>query len=231
MSENPDAGPQGKGFQDSVAYTLEARHHVQSVAYGGNNTAGPIDIATAVNAHGVPHGRQDFESETFIAHTLKGEGFDASEDETGRGVPLVPTAIAFNPQAGGKQTSLGYDPERATTGTLEVNQVPAVAFGENVRGELRTMDIAGAVSGGGGKPGQGYQAAMQGSAVRRLTPRECERLQGFPDDYTLIQVRGKPAADGPRYKALGNSMAVPVMSWIGERIELVERLVAESEAA
>jgi site-specific DNA-cytosine methylase len=59
------------------------------------------------------------------------------------------------------------------------------------------------------------------SSVRRLTPRECERLQGFPDDYTLIPVRGKPAADGPRYKALGNSMAVPVMRWLGERISLV----------
>jgi DNA (cytosine-5)-methyltransferase 1 len=63
-----------------------------------------------------------------------------------------------------------------------------------------------------------------GSAVRRLMPMECERLQGFPDDYTLINVRGKPAADGPRYKALGNSMAVPVMRWIGERIEAVENL-------
>lgn len=61
-------------------------------------------------------------------------------------------------------------------------------------------------------------------SVRRLTPRECERLQGFPDDYTLIDYRGKPAADGPRYKALGNSMAVPVMRWIGERIELIQRL-------
>jgi DNA (cytosine-5)-methyltransferase 1 len=60
-----------------------------------------------------------------------------------------------------------------------------------------------------------------GMAVRRLTPRECERLQGFPDDYTLITHRGKLAADGPRYKALGNSMAVPVMRWIGERIQLV----------
>ena len=57
--------------------------------------------------------------------------------------------------------------------------------------------------------------------VRRLTPRECERLQGFPDDYTLTPYRGKPAADGPRYKALGNSMAVPVMRWIGARIARV----------
>jgi DNA (cytosine-5)-methyltransferase 1 len=61
------------------------------------------------------------------------------------------------------------------------------------------------------------------SAIRRLTPRECERLQGFPDDYTLVSYRGKPAADGPRYKALGNSMAVPCIRWILMRIEAVDR--------
>lgn len=54
--------------------------------------------------------------------------------------------------------------------------------------------------------------------VRRLTVRECERAQGLPDDYTAIEYRGLPAADGPRYKSIGNSMAVPVMRWIGERI-------------
>lgn len=65
------------------------------------------------------------------------------------------------------------------------------------------------------------QGAIDGVGVRRLTPRECERLQGFPDDYTAVTYRNKPAADGPRYKALGNSMAVPVMRWIGNRISLV----------
>ena len=63
-------------------------------------------------------------------------------------------------------------------------------------------------------------------AVRRLTPRECERLQGFPDDHTMIPWRNKPAdqcPDGPRYKALGNSMAVPCMAWIGKRIDAVEK--------
>ena len=63
-------------------------------------------------------------------------------------------------------------------------------------------------------------------AVRRLSPRECERLQGFDDDHTLIPWRNKPAdqcPDGPRYKALGNSMAVPCMAWIGKRIDAVER--------
>jgi DNA (cytosine-5)-methyltransferase 1 len=62
-------------------------------------------------------------------------------------------------------------------------------------------------------------------AVRRLTPTECERLQGFPDGYTDIKPNGKQTPDGPRYKSLGNSMAVPVMKWIGERINLVENLL------
>jgi DNA (cytosine-5)-methyltransferase 1 len=69
--------------------------------------------------------------------------------------------------------------------------------------------------------GGGDKAHVLASSVRRLTPRECERLQGFPDDYTLITYRGKPAADGPRYKSLGNSMAVPVMRWILLRIQKI----------
>lgn len=60
---------------------------------------------------------------------------------------------------------------------------------------------------------------------RRLTPREWERLQGFPDDYTAIEFKGKPALDGPRYEAIGNSMAVPVMRWIAERIAFVDPMV------
>lgn len=60
------------------------------------------------------------------------------------------------------------------------------------------------------------------NVIRRLTPKECERLQGFPDDHTNIMFKGKPATDGHRYKACGNSMAVPVMRWIGERIQQIE---------
>ena len=68
--------------------------------------------------------------------------------------------------------------------------------------------------------------------VRRLTPTECERLQGFPDNYTQIAWRGKisdDCPDGPRYKAMGNSMAVPVMRWIGERINAVENIKSKQE--
>ena len=65
-------------------------------------------------------------------------------------------------------------------------------------------------------------AVAQAMQVRRLTPVECERLQGFPDNYTDIKAKGKPTPDGPRYKALGNSWAVPVVAWIGRRIQQQE---------
>jgi DNA (cytosine-5)-methyltransferase 1 len=73
--------------------------------------------------------------------------------------------------------------------------------------------------------GRGTPIVAQGLSVRRLTPTECERLQGFPDGWTAIPWKGKPASecpDGPRYKALGNSMAVNCMRWIGARIQAVE---------
>lgn len=75
-----------------------------------------------------------------------------------------------------------------------------------------------------------FEDAQGGYIVRKLTPKECERLQGFPDDWTLIPYRGKPAEqcpDTPRYKALGNSMAVPVMRWLGERIIKVDAIIGE----
>lgn len=92
-----------------------------------------------------------------------------------------------------------------------------MAFAQNTRDEVRYINgdgqIVGALAAESGMKQTNYIA--QTMAVRRLTPRECERLQGFPDDYTDIP----SAADGPRYKALGNSMAVPVMRWIGNRID------------
>ena len=92
--------------------------------------------------------------------------------------------------------------------------------GAELEGPHDTANIR-AASGGSSRS---YIAAQ---AVRRLTPTECERLQGFPDGWTAIPWRNKDAdacPDGPRYKALGNSMAVNVMRWIGQRIDAVEKL-------
>lgn len=128
-----------------------------------------------------------------------------------------------NPQAGGPCHPLSASAHP-----------PAIAFdckasGRNgfavgdIAATQRSMGHANSHTNGGG-----HQAVMVGTAVRRLTPRECERLQGFPDDYTLLP--GAKAPDGPRYKALGNSMAVNVMRWIGGRIQGVENLQIEKAA-
>ena len=104
-----------------------------------------------------------------------------------------------------------------------------VAFAQNQRDEVRELNVAGAI--GSIRRGDAKnETLLAATAVRRLTPRECERLQGFPDDYTAIPYKGKPAVDGPRYKALGNSMAVPVMRWIGRRIDLVRAAGSDTAA-
>jgi len=107
------------------------------------------------------------------------------------------------------------------TGPLDTDgATQAVAFHENQRAEITLNDTAGALKREGGKPGQGYPAVMQSMQVRRLTPTECERLQGIPDGWTLVpNAQGKPMADSPRYKMIGNSFAVPVIRWIGSRIQ------------
>lgn len=108
--------------------------------------------------------------------------------------------------------------------------IPASQSGKQVQGVLcQYGDVAGALTARGDSSpcaDRGPSVVSDGYVVRRLTPRECERLQGFPDDWTRVPYKGKPAdecPDTPRYKAIGNSMAVPVMRWIGERIEAAER--------
>jgi len=132
--------------------------------------------------------------------------------------------VAFAPVTA---NCLSASPSSHSSPNVASGQGDVVAFAQNSRNELRESDVVGALATGGGKPGQGYPAIRKNLAVRRLTPTECERLQGFPDGFTQIPYRNKPAdkcPDGPRYKALGNSMAVPVMRWIGERIKTVEEL-------
>lgn len=88
---------------------------------------------------------------------------------------------------------------------------------ENQQGELREGNTVGALLVGGGKPGQGYPAIREGTIVRRLTPLECERLQGYPDGWT-----DNGQADSARYRQLGNSVAVPCVQWIAERLIAID---------
>ena len=211
-----------------VAPTIPAR----STAGGGLGTdfdcdGGTICVATGqagaeIGADMAPTLNCNHEAPYAVyqtAHTLRGEGFDASEDGTGRGTPLVP--VAFNWQGGGTQTTLGYDPESGVAGSLHVGQTPAVAIGSDTYNGRITGEVAATLSSQSGDGVSAGPSVIQAMQVRRLTPMECERLQGFPDGYTDVPHRKKPAADGPRYKALGNSWAVPNVRWIGERIEAV----------
>ncbi|MEN4559586.1 Dam family site-specific DNA-(adenine-N6)-methyltransferase [Pantoea agglomerans] len=230
-------------------------------AFGGGNCSGALNVAACLTAKGQ---RNDFDVETFavqsatgeVSHTLTAEGHDASEDGTGRGTPTVAygfqTRIARNGRGDMADVCHTLSAESGETGKGDAAPCVArcvehAAFAENTRGELRLFNgdgqITGALSAGGGKPGQGFPSVVSHCEVRRLTPKECERLQGFPDGWTLIPEKKRNilaadelaylrlmhpdmpeeeahrlAADGPRYKAIGNSMPVPVMRWIGNRI-------------
>jgi len=107
-------------------------------------------------------------------------------------------------------------------------------FAQNTRDEVRYVNGDGGLVGAlAAQPGMKQTSYLhQGSQVRRLTTVECARLQGFPDNHTQIPWRGKPAElcpDGPQYKAYGNSKAVPVIRWVGERVlnELARCIVEE----
>ena len=131
--------------------------------------------------------------------------------------PIVMQPIAFSGQMSNPQTDVDM------TQTLQAKNPMAVAVGTDLYNLSITGDVAVPMTNRADGTGTG-PTVMQSMAVRRLTPVECERLQGFPDNYTDIKSKNKPTPDGPRYKALGNSMAVPVMAWIGARIQQYEDL-------
>lgn len=198
------------------------------IAFGGGNTAVHIDVATACTAHGI---RLDFDTETFAVHGTQDPDTNCELAHTlGRNNGQENACIAFSYKDSGADATSelsptiragNHDKSHANSG-----QPPAIAYafkaGQGAKAggigyaEEQSPTLTSASSGTNLAP-----AVMHGVAVRRLTPIECERLQGFPDNHTLIGWRGKDAnecPDGPRYKAIGNSMAVPVMRWIGERI-------------
>jgi DNA (cytosine-5)-methyltransferase 1 len=130
---------------------------------------------------------------------------------------LLPV-IAFPAEMSGTQSATTVNLSPA----LSVKHTTAVAT-HDVAGTMLSRASSGGFSNSIDHAAAGYMA-LQKSQVRRLTPTECERLQGFPDNYTDIRLNDKQTPDGPRYKAMGNSMAVPVMNWIGRRIQMVEEI-------
>ncbi len=225
-TDSAQNGPRWSG--EGVSYTLGAveRHgvaHPITASYAkqadssDTNQGSPNLIVEAGQCHGgdvgkmasLRAGRGDVQSGVpFIAHTLKAEGADASEDGTGRRVPRDCGDLSVALSTGGGKPGKGY---------------PAVAFTERTRRKGRTLEtsedqayaLTNPGAGGRSHSRQVMDAAM---VVRRLTPTECERLQGFPDGWTAEGPDGKPIADSPRYRMLGNAVVPAVAEWIGRRL-------------
>lgn len=184
------------GSQMAVAFSIMPQNS------GKDYKARPVEVAQPIMAGGPVGGNQ------------------------GGDYILQPHAYAFQPRiARNGRGDMGdlvnaLNAQSGETGKGDAAPCVAVAFEENFHA-IREVDVAPAMTTEGYRISQnaGGLGLRQHMAVRRLTPVECERLQGFPDGYTNIPWRKKPEApDGPRYKALGNSMAVPVMRWIGVQV-------------
>lgn len=192
-------------------------------AFGGGNGTDHLDVAACLTARGQ---RIDFEVETFLAqYSSTGQGFwsegpgtlRAREQESHEHVAVMAVHGIQDPDT---LENLAH-----TLGRNHGQENAVIAFNSKDYGQDAAEEISPTLRAGcsvsGNQNADSPPAIAYSMQVRRLTPIECERLQGFPDNHTQISWRGKEATecpDGPRYRAIGNSMAVPVMRWIGERI-------------
>ncbi|MDR5013454.1 MT-A70 family methyltransferase [Aeromonas veronii] len=155
------------------------------------------------------------------ALTANGVGTCGADDNQGQAGHLIPASlqITFDRQSSGEY---GTAPIASTVSARDFKGASDLVLSIHGTQDPDTnVELAHTLG-----RNQGQENAVLVKAVRRLTPVECERLQGFPDGHTDVPYRGKLAADGPRYKAIGNSMAVPCMEFIGQRI--IQALMEEA---
>jgi DNA (cytosine-5)-methyltransferase 1 len=207
------------------------RRRALTPARSGTGRGTPL-VAASLNAHGQ---RIDGESETFVSVAFQhnqdlNEHVDISPSVTSShgGTP----AIAFAQNSRSEVRLEGGDGQRtgaSSTGGGKPGQGMPMVFTERTRAEGRTLETSEEVAYALTNPGSGgrthSRSLYDGQGVRRLTPTECERLQGFPDDHTRYGVKPNgeqyELADSPRYRQLGNAVAVPVAEWIGRRLMAV----------
>jgi hypothetical protein len=231
---SPDADPTtgcGIGEAGEAMFTItKTNSHAVAQPIAFHPTQDPIS-STDGTTHGLGCGSSGGQASVAVAQPMVlmdqgGSVMNVEHDmvgtlrrETHGHEPVVMQPVAFQQTADCLTAAYGTKwngNASATNGSLFAAQ--PIAFAQNQRDEVRIMQVAGALAAEPGTKQQTYLA--QTMAVRRLTPVECERLQGFPDGYTNIPWRKKDESpDGPRYKALGNSWAVPNVRWIGQRIQ------------
>lgn len=194
--------------------------------------AAPV-VAFSAKDHGADAGE--------VATTLRSMGHDGSHangggqvavcihaDAVGRTGDALTPSVDAEGRVRLRPPGVGIASDGTTYNLVATGQPHAVAFESRFarNGRGAPSDVVPPLKAQSGETGKGDGAPLLATAmqVRRLTPVECARLQGFPDDYLDITYRGKPAADGPKYKALGNSFAVPCVSWIGKRLQMVAEI-------
>jgi DNA (cytosine-5)-methyltransferase 1 len=212
-----------ESLQGNTKPSGKKREEVTSDAEGSVGEAGQVVIDRAAFNQGE---NARFEPRIEIEETMSAL--------VARGPHAVAQPIAFKIRGGcegGGKGYLGQEEQAFTISATQDQQIAQPLYYESHPQDSRVngpKDVADTVSATYGTGGGNTPLVQQPMAIRRLTPKECERLQGFPDDWTKIPYRNKEAdqcPDGPRYKACGNSMAVPVMRWIGERINLIESIL------
>ena len=210
IGRKPENGGNGDGFaENGPMYTLNAT--------GVHGVAQPIPL-NSMNCFRSP----DADASTGCGIGEAGEAMftitKTNSHAVAQPIPFDTTQIT-SPQ-NGNNPKAGDPCHPLAAGAYPPAIAQPIAFSRNDDGRDATYNLAPTMRVAGNAGGMlGIATSM---AVRRLTCMECERLQGFPDGYTDIQPKGKATPDGPRYKAIGNSMAVPVMAWIGKRIQEVE---------
>ena len=201
----------------------QAGEAVAALTATGVGTCGADNQAQAGHIIGTLTSRGGWENRNqgenlIVANTLMARDAKGAPTriDAGQGNLVVADVVSFGWQENSTWASIVDEP--GTCRTLETTKTPAVFVSENQRGELQLTDYARSLTSGGGKPGQGYPAALTTDlAVRRLLPVECERLMGWPDDWTAT-ANDRPVADSHRYRACGNGVVANVTEWIGRRL-------------
>jgi len=211
------------GEDVTPSVTASAGHHGRSSPRGDGTDLLVPEVSHTLNGHASPQGRQNAD-ETFVVNARQNPGYTRDRalpleaKDTGHAIAIRNSGRDSDQRPGRSGTTI----QDETMFSLQAEQQHAVTV------PIADTERVGANQTTGGPTEVVAQKDDKGPmAVRRLTPVECERLQGMPDNFTRIPWRGKPAdqcPDGPRYRAIGNSMAVPVMRWLGERIAAVEAL-------
>ena len=242
IGRSEHAGPQDSGADDSGAMFTLTKTDVHAVAFA-QNQVGEVrtgEVINTLNTNSNASGRntpmvamresgQGYWMQDEVAGTLRAEG----EDRPSRPSHVIAQPVPYDFYQITAPVAFCGDIARTLQARHDSSpcadrgmDVVAIGLDEEQNARVDGFGTLKARMEGGGFEGTVMTPAMQ---VRRLTPVECERLQGFPDGYTNIPWRNKPESpDGPRYKALGNSMAVPCMVWIGERIQMVQNITEGS---